>query len=779
MTYLICLLTIVIPGGIYSILRFLTKIFTKERIVWLLRTLAILALGVFIVRYFSTGTTLFTEIFGMKSSEENPQFSSSFTCVMADICVWFEFMTVIIVVLYPFFMNKYPIFMNYAKYLGLFSCVLNIVFLRWSGFAFTGDYALNLTSVMLAIEIALVTLLCLYPYSEKDGYKISKKEGKEMGIYLPVILLFSIPFFFFQPLTGNLGQYRAVDFDFYHRVYLYAAVVIVIGMYFLLRKRDREFIRMMLLYVSLSMLTAYFFDKDFNWFASPSEYPLGIIDLCMILIPLCLLVKCKWLYYFTFLVGSVGAFVMMFMPSYSANYGFFYAETMQFWIAQIAVFTLPILMVMCRVYERPQSKDLGVTIGVLAAYVIVASFLSGWFSGLYGECDFAYLNSAYLASQIGMTSFFNNNVWTFYLGEVATSIHHWYVLAYFGVYAVFTVIVYYLFVWIFSVQDYFTNIENINHKIRVDEYMKMQEHPGEKAGEIMNEESVDKLVVKHLYKRYSRSKVLSVEDANFEVRGGEILGFLGHNGAGKSTIIKCIVGIQPPSSGSVEINGYDIAKEPEEAKMQIGFVPDHYALYEKLTGREYINYVADLYKVSKEDRDERLERLCNNLSMTKAIDNPINTYSHGMKQKTAIMAALIHEPKLWILDEPLTGLDPTSIYEVKECMKEHAAKGNIVFFSSHLIDVVEKLCDRIIMIKEGHILLSEPLADIEAEHSDLEQFYLDVNATPVERRVVNDKEFKKITKGEPNDSYFFKTEDKEKKVKVKKEKAESQETSAE
>jgi ABC-2 type transport system ATP-binding protein len=160
--------------------------------------------------------------------------------------------------------------------------------------------------------------------------------------------------------------------------------------------------------------------------------------------------------------------------------------------------------------------------------------------------------------------------------------------------------------------------------------------------------------------------------------------------------------------------------------MQIGFVPDHYALYENLTGREYINYIADLYNVSRADRDERMTEYINRFRLETAIDNPMKTYSHGMKQKITIMSALVHNPKIWILDEPLTGLDPESIFQVKECMKEHASRGNIVFFSSHIIDVVERICDRIAIIKKGQILCTHTLKELEEEGIHLENYYMDM-----------------------------------------------------
>ena len=217
----------------------------------------------------------------------------------------------------------------------------------------------------------------------------------------------------------------------------------------------------------------------------------------------------------------------------------------------------------------------------------------------------------------------------------------------------------------------------------------------------------------------------AADNVNLEVKAGEIFGFLGPNGAGKSTCIKTTIGIQPVTSGSIEVCGYDVSRQSVESKKLIGYVPDHYALYEKLTGREYINYIADLYGVSKADRDARIAKYVDLFELNQAFDNRMQTYSHGMKQKMTIMAALVHNPKIWILDEPLTGLDPQSIYQVKEVMKEHAKAGNVVFFSSHIINVVEKLCTRIAIIKKGHIVYEADMKDVEKDHPEgLEEFYM-------------------------------------------------------
>lgn len=211
------------------------------------------------------------------------------------------------------------------------------------------------------------------------------------------------------------------------------------------------------------------------------------------------------------------------------------------------------------------------------------------------------------------------------------------------------------------------------------------------------------LDIDHLSKKYLNSPHYSVTDLTIKVKKGEIFGFLGQNGAGKSTTIKCLTGIYPFDSGDIKVNGYSIKTEPLKAKLNIGYVPDNHAVYDNLTGREYVNCIADLYGVSEEDRTARLEEYLKIFKLGFAIDRQIKGYSHGMKQKICIIAALIHQPKLWVLDEPMVGLDPQSIFEIINRMKAHVSSGNTVFFSSHNIDLVAKLCDRVAIIHDGQL----------------------------------------------------------------------------
>lgn len=209
------------------------------------------------------------------------------------------------------------------------------------------------------------------------------------------------------------------------------------------------------------------------------------------------------------------------------------------------------------------------------------------------------------------------------------------------------------------------------------------------------------LEIEHLRKKYIHAERYSVDDLTIKVRRGEVFGFLGQNGAGKSTTIKCLTGIYPFDEGDIRICGASIKTQPLKAKLNIGYVPDNHSVYEKLTGREYVNCIADLYGVSLEDREARLAEYLRVFKLEGAIDRQIKGYSHGMKQKICIIAALIHEPRLWVLDEPMVGLDPRSIFEIIDRMRAHCDKGNTVFFSSHNIDLVARLCDRVAIIKDG------------------------------------------------------------------------------
>jgi ABC-2 type transport system ATP-binding protein len=235
--------------------------------------------------------------------------------------------------------------------------------------------------------------------------------------------------------------------------------------------------------------------------------------------------------------------------------------------------------------------------------------------------------------------------------------------------------------------------------------------------------------ISHVSKTYS-GKVKAVNDLSLSMQPGEIIGFIGPNGAGKTTTIKMMTGILKADEGSITLNGIDITKEPLKAKHQFGFVPDNPDLFLRLKGIEYLNFMADIYGVSAQDRRARIERYGAMFEMSSALGDKILSYSHGMRQKIVLMGVLIHEPSIWILDEPLTGLDPQSAYALKEIMREQAAAGKTVFFSTHVLDVAERLCTKVAIINKGTILYYGTLDELKAVHpgKTLETIFLEVTS---------------------------------------------------
>ncbi len=236
--------------------------------------------------------------------------------------------------------------------------------------------------------------------------------------------------------------------------------------------------------------------------------------------------------------------------------------------------------------------------------------------------------------------------------------------------------------------------------------------------------------IEGLTKQYKGTKSPAVDNFSLTCHAGEIVGLLGHNGAGKSTTLKCLTGILPFSSGKIVINGYDLKQQPVKAKYTFGFVNDSHDVFVKMTGLQYVNFMADAYGVNAEDRKQRLEILDEVFSLGARLHDVISDYSHGMRQKICMMGSLIHNPKLWILDEPMIGLDPRTTQKVIEFMQQYASRGNCILFSSHNINSVEKLCDRAVIIQGGVKTHDFAFADFKAEHPDvdLEEYFLSKTA---------------------------------------------------
>jgi ABC-2 type transport system ATP-binding protein len=246
------------------------------------------------------------------------------------------------------------------------------------------------------------------------------------------------------------------------------------------------------------------------------------------------------------------------------------------------------------------------------------------------------------------------------------------------------------------------------------------------------------LRLKSLTKKYDG--FLAVDSLDLEVNSGELFGFLGPNGAGKTTTIKMVCGLLRPTSGSVEVGGFDIQDQALKAKSIIGLVSDTPVLYKKLTGREMVRFVGELYSVDSQTIDRRMTELLKLLDMTDNADDLIETYSHGMKQKTSIMAALIHDPDIVVLDEPTVGLDPKSARVVKDVLKAMCEMGKTVFMSTHILEIAERVCDRVGIINEGRLVAVGSVDELKARSRDglvsLEDIFLELTGGPEEQEVI-------------------------------------------
>lgn len=235
--------------------------------------------------------------------------------------------------------------------------------------------------------------------------------------------------------------------------------------------------------------------------------------------------------------------------------------------------------------------------------------------------------------------------------------------------------------------------------------------------------------IENLNKEYVLG-VKVVKDLNLHIKPGEIFGFLGPNGAGKTTTLKMITGVSGIDKGSIQINGIDITSNPLEAKKQFGFVPDNPDIFLRLKGIEYLRFMASVYGMDTEDANKKIEEYAKRFEIYDALNKQINDYSHGMRQKIVLIGALIHEPKVWILDEPMTGLDPHSSRLIKDMMREHTAKGNTVLFSTHVLEVAEKLVDRIGIIRKGELVFVGTINELKekynASEESLEELFLEL-----------------------------------------------------
>lgn len=707
---------------------------------------------VFFFRYMS-GDDLIEKIYKLESN----LFDSKFENFLGLISVWFSYVAILMSMLFGFFRNKTT--KRIMKFLILPLALINVGLFKFNVISILGEVEFSFRFILMAIETGLVlamsVLVFVYFFKERKDkekntveipfkynwfQKIFVNIGKFFKKYWFAIFMVLIMFLAVMPPYMAQGLFGYSDLTLEckelkipHRIILYLAIILPFVLHFSLKDQDFKTRKFVLMYICLGTLISFSTHRRFDSFLDVTDWPIHLCNTAMYIMPIVLMFNMKKFFYFTYFINVAGAFIAMLMPNTADGSNILATNISVFYINHYIAFFMPILFVSLGMFERPKMKQFIYSMIGFFVYYIFVLIVNAWVTGLYeiGEVakttDFFFTNSDFVAEKLGTwCERLRNTTAGFKIGKVRLTFYPLYQLGFFIGYVLIGLLVWFMFEQGYQIADRGRDMKNREEKIRLDKIALMNELKGRSIMEPVKVADTDKLILKNFSKRYGNSKHFAVKDANLEIHGGEIFGFLGPNGAGKSTIIKSIVGIQPITEGEIFVCGYDVDKQAVMAKQQIGFVPDHYALYEKLTGREYINYIADLYNVSKKDRDERIESLITRLELKSAFDNQIKTYSHGMKQKIAIISALVHDPKLWILDEPLTGLDPNSIMQVKECMKEHAAKGNIVFFSSHIIDVVEKICDRIGIIKKGHIQTCKTLKEIEKDGNTLENFYMNI-----------------------------------------------------
>ena len=679
----------------------LKKLFTLERIVQGLSVLLFISyMGQLYVNY----------------AIDNKQVFNGLTTILMIVLRWSTIVAVGFGVIAPF--HKGKTFHFYSSILGPIIGALNLAFFKYNMKAWGAEISVPWRQSLFIIEQVLLIIIGIYQLF----LFIKNKRVKELNVFRCILVFIAMyAAFLYQPVIHVFlgdADAEAVGFNGEHlSMLLFIFVFLIIG-YLAMNRRT--------LHEKKGFFAALVISGLFNYFylayTGLGSLPFHLCHTALFIIFIAYIFNVKDVFYFTYFVNVIGAMFAIMLPNLEQD--FHSLMSVHYWMNHAYDIVIPILGVALKVFPRPTIKFMGKAIATFTAYFIVVIGINAWFSN-YTNVDFFYINSTFFFDHVNLEPSLMYNY--------AVTIQHNDLI--FRLYPLFYVVVYISFVGLMFLMwflyDSLYHVADAHHDLHVKKIMLKQQYidikkmlNGRSLQEPIYEGGKNMIEIKNFTKRYSGATKPSVENFSLTVEGGEVFGFLGHNGAGKSTTIKAIVGIHSITDGKIYVDGYDVAKQPVEAKLRIGYVSDNHAVYEKLTGREYINYIADLYMVPQKERDERLEKYAAMFKLTHAIDREIKSYSHGMKQKIVVIASLIHDPKVWILDEPLTGLDPTSSYQIKECMKEHAARGNIVFFSSHVIEVVEKVCTKICIINGGKLQCIYSLKELKEKGISLEELYL-------------------------------------------------------
>lgn len=610
--------------------------------------------------------------------------------------------------------------------LGILVSIINIILFKENIYAFQSSHEVTVRYIEFMIEVILVASISITYLINliKDKEYLSFKKSIINILLIVIGSLFSL----MQPallynLFGNYGN-TPIDFNKEHMFVIAFSIFLMVLSFQLMKNKTQNSKNAFILFLALAAFFQYFYMRREDLAA----LPLHLCNLAIILLLLATLFNLKGVFYFTYFANVIGAILAIALPNYTIANDFFSTQVIHFGYNHLYALAIPILAVALKRFEKPSLKSMLQALGIFTIYYVVILFLNAWFNN-YTLVDYFFAYDDFLSSKFDFANFSllriqYQYVLSFTFNGLEFKFFWVYQLIYFIGFIFVMFLSWYVYDKIFITIDYHKDLSLKLKQMKMD-HLNLLESVGKKGlKNRMKEEKKNMIRIENFSKKYGKSKHYAVKDFSLEIKPGEIFGFLGPNGAGKSTTIKSMVGIQTITEGEIYIDGFSIKSQPIEAKLKIGYVSDNHAVYEKLTGREYIYYVSNLYLIDKDIRDKRLEELSVKLKLDHALDQEVKSYSHGMKQKLVVIASLIHEPPVWILDEPLTGLDPNSSYEIKEIMKEYAKKGNIVFFSSHVIEVVEKICTRIAIIDHGNLKGIYDVNDLLKNKISLESLYI-------------------------------------------------------
>lgn len=631
---------------------------------------------------------------------------------------------VIVAMMAPWYNLKFT--KNLAAFFVPVVYIANVCVFNWHIIGFVGAEqasTFNYRTLQFALECILALCISSFYLYDKIDQKDFKGFGKQLLIMVAVIvaMIFAVlPLESLRTLFGS-PELVADEFGLFHRMLIYLTFGVPVAIYFATKNKEYAARDFVLTFLAICGFVTFFslYGTDYT----VSNVPLHLCHTAIILMLISFVFKSKKFFYFNYFINVIGALIAVLIPDITSN--FFEPGTLQFWYNHMYAVFLPILGVALKIFPRPNLKMMKNAVVVFSIYYVFAAVINTWFANFDPSVDYFFMRGDHVLEFFSFAFPLKYNyIYTFQFAGLTWTIYPVYWLALYVGFVLFTFAEWFVYASLYKVFDDWGLLIRKYKMLKMDMLNLKKEMQGRDINQPLHPEGENMIKIEGFSKKYGGSNRYAVKDFNLQVNAGEVFGFIGHNGAGKSTTIKSLVGIQSITEGKMEVCGFDIEKQPLQAKLNIGYVSDNHAVYEKLTGREYINYVADLYLVSKTDREERMNKYVQMFGLQNFIDNEIKSYSHGMKQKIVVISSLIHNPKVWILDEPLTGLDPTSAWQIKECMKEHAKAGNIVFFSSHVIEVVEKICDRIAIINGGELKGVYNLNELRAQGQSVEDLYL-------------------------------------------------------